>query len=140
MSAGWVALVIMGTVAVISVSSPTLRSYSERSEATTSPTPAASVPAVILLLSESGSGDQALPVFATTGRWQIQYGFDCGNLGRPGSFQLLEQPPAYRTVLINQLGRSASNILFADTGPGQHSLLVRSACGWVVTISEVPSS
>jgi hypothetical protein len=67
--------------------------------------------------------------FTTAGRWQVQFAFDCGNLGRPGRFAVSDGA----RPLVDVTARNASKVM-ASLANGSHTLEVTTACGWVLSV------
>lgn len=89
-----------------------------------------SAAATSLLLAESSStGNGSLAPFTAPGAWRLQYQFDCGNIGRAGTFAV--------TTGTETIARG-SGYVGDDTitvpDPGTHVLQVVSSCGWSVRV------
>ena len=84
---------------------------------------------VALLAQQSSTGDGDILAFTTSGPWQVQYSYDCGNVGSASPFVITSGG----TTLVRTRGRSGSDLVTATT-TGRHTLAVATKCGWVVRV------
>ena len=86
-----------------------------------------------ILASNSATGNAQLDPFTTAGPWQLQYSFDCGNIGRAAAFVVTDSGK----TLVRARGRSGFRVV-TSTGSGRHVVSVATRCGWVVRVFGSP--
>lgn len=84
---------------------------------------------ISLLAAGGATGRGTVGPFTTAGQWQVQFAFDCGNLGHPGRFAVSDGA----RPLVDVTARNASKVM-ASLADGSHTLEVTTACGWVLSV------
>jgi hypothetical protein len=91
-----------------------------------------------VILDMPGSGNNRTPSFTTSGNWEIDWSYDCTNLGQSGSFQIsvYESPTnAEVDIAAISLGANGSDVAQEAQG-GTYYLQVSSKCNWHVIVKD----
>jgi hypothetical protein len=89
-----------------------------------------------VIMDKAGSGINKTPSFTTSGSWEIDWSYDCTNLGKSGSFQISvyeSSSNAQVDVAAIALGAKGSDVAQEDQG-GTYYLQVSSECNWHVIV------
>jgi hypothetical protein len=91
-----------------------------------------------VIMDKTGSGINKTPSFTTSGGWEIDWSYDCTNLGQSGSFQISVYESASNArvdIAAIALGAKGSDVAFEDQG-GTYYLQVTSECNWHVIVKD----
>jgi hypothetical protein len=89
-----------------------------------------------VIMDKTGNGISTTPSFTTSGGWEIDWSYDCANLGQSSTFQIsLHESSSNARVdtAAIALGASGSDVTFEDQG-GTYYLQVSSECNWHVIV------
>jgi hypothetical protein len=91
-----------------------------------------------VIMDKTGSGINKTPSFTTSGSWEIDWSYDCTNLGQRGLFQIsvFESASNARVdIAAITLGAKGSDVAGEDQG-GTYYLQVSTECNWHVIVKE----
>jgi len=89
-----------------------------------------------LIMDESGNGNSKTPSFTTSGGWEIDWSYDCSNLGHSATFQVTVYESASKSqvdIAAIALGTKGAGVAFEDQG-GTYYLQVISECNWHIMV------
>ena|SRR5579864_5377211 len=89
-----------------------------------------------VIMDKSGSGNFKTPSFTTSGGWEIDWSYDCSNLGHSATFQVTVYESASNSqvdIAAIALGTQGPGVAFEDQG-GTYYLQVSSECSWHVIV------
>lgn len=91
-----------------------------------------------VIMDKTGSGINKTPSFTTSGGWEIDWAYDCTNLGQSGTFQISVYETASNAgvdIAAIALGAKGSDVAQEDQG-GTYYLQVSSECNWHVIVKD----
>ena len=90
----------------------------------------------VTLLDDEGSGDSKTQAFAAAGTWQIDWSYDCSNLGQVGNFRVIVYRPdgTLVSLAVSQLGTERSGSTNEHLG-GTYYLETNSVCRWHIVVN-----
>jgi hypothetical protein len=91
-----------------------------------------------VVMDKGGSGNNKTPSFAISGGWEIDWSYDCTNLGHSATFQITVYESgsnAQVDIAAIALGAKGPGVAFEDHG-GTYYLQVTSECNWRVIVKD----
>ena len=129
-------LVIGVAVAAVAVLAAACGSSSSTSTTTTTLSPAA---AAKKYLNQSGTGSKSLAAVTLPTKWTVTWTFNCQNPATTGTFALASSAKGVPLAYITSQTGLGGGGHKPYTKAGSYTLIVKTTCGWNVTVGSTPT-